>query len=45
MDLTVDEVRALFSGFEREISTWPREQAAIALDVLDAVMTGKEARG
>jgi len=34
-DLTDDEVRALFSAFEREISTWPRDQAAIALDVLE----------
>jgi len=41
-DLTDDEVRALFSDFEREISTWPRAQATIALDVLDAVMTGEE---
>jgi hypothetical protein len=41
-DLTDDEVRALFSDFEREISTWPRAQAAIALDVLDAVISGEE---
>lgn len=41
-DLTDDEVRTLFSDFEREISTWPRPQATIALDVLDAVMTGEE---
>jgi len=34
-DLTDDEVRTLFSAFEREISTWPRDQAAIALDVLE----------
>jgi hypothetical protein len=39
-DLTDDEVRPLFSDFEREISTWPRPQATIALDVLDAVMNG-----
>jgi len=39
--LTDDEVRAHFSDFECEISAWPREQPTIALDVLDAVMTGE----
>ena len=41
-DLTDAEVRALFADFEREISTWPRPQATIALDVLDAVVSGEE---
>jgi len=41
-DLTDEEVRALFSDLERAISTRLRDEPAIALDVLDAVMTGEE---